>query len=96
MDGNRLDNRPHQRIRLARHNPAAVVAECSASGRLRGGQLSAVAELLLQSEVALVHRLIMQKYRADLFVIGPLQALQSALHLSTPRTHSVDLSITLG
>lgn len=70
-------------------------ADSSASGRLRGDQLSAVAELLPQPEIARVHRLISQKYRADLVVIGPLRALQSALHPGRPRTQSVILSITL-
>jgi uncharacterized protein len=83
------------KVKRIRHNPAVLVAECSASGRLRGGQLSAVAELLPQTEVARVHRLILAKYRADLIVIGPLRALQSALHLGSPRTHPVILSITL-
>jgi uncharacterized protein len=83
------------KVKRIRHNPAVLVAECSANGRLRGGQLPAVAELLPQSEVARVHRLMTQKYRADLVVIGPLRALQSALHLGSPRTHSVILSIML-
>jgi uncharacterized protein len=83
------------KVKRIRHNPAVLVAACSANGRLRGDQLSAVAELLPQSEVARVHRLIMAKYRADLVVIGPLRALQSALHLGRPRTHPVILSITL-
>jgi uncharacterized protein len=83
------------KVKRIRHNPAVLVAACSASGRLRGDQLSAVAELLPESEVARVHRLIMAKYRADLVVIGPLRALQSALHLGRPRTHSVILSIGL-
>jgi hypothetical protein len=34
------------KVKRIRHNPAVLVAECSASGRLRGDQLSAVAELL--------------------------------------------------
>ena len=72
-----------------------LVAACSASGRLRGDQLSAVAELLPQPEVARVHRLIMAKYRADLIVIGPLRALQSALHLGRRRTHPAILSVVL-
>jgi len=83
------------KVKRIRHNPAVLVAECSANGRVRGDQLSAVAELLPQSQVARVHRLMMQKYRADMVVIGPLRALQSALHLGSPRTHSVILSITL-
>lgn len=83
------------KVKRIRHDPAVLVAQCSASGRLRGDQMSAVAELLPPSEVARVHRLIMAKYRADLVVIGPLRALQSALHLGRPRTHSVILSITL-
>lgn len=83
------------KVKRIRHNPAVLVAACSASGRLRGDQLSAVAELLPQPEVARVHRLIMAKYRADLAVIGPLRALQSALHLGRRRTHSVILSIGL-
>ena len=83
------------KLKRIRHNPAVLVAACSASGRLRGDQLSAVTELLPQPEIARVHRLIMAKYRADLVVVGPLRALQSALHLGRSRTRPVILSITL-
>lgn len=84
------------KVKRIRHNPAIRVAECSASGRIRGEQVPGVAEVLPESEAARVHRLIVQKYRADLVLIGPLRFVQSALHIGPPRTHSVILSITLG
>jgi PPOX class probable F420-dependent enzyme len=83
------------KVKRIRHNPAVLVAECSASGRLRGDQLSAVAELLPSPKSPGLHRLVTAKYRADLVVIGPLRALQVALHPDRPRTRSVILSITL-
>ena len=76
-----------------RRNPAVRVALCSASGRLRGDQASAVAELLPDSETSSAERLIKRKYRADLLVIAPLRLIQSALHLGRARTRPVILSI---
>jgi PPOX class probable F420-dependent enzyme len=84
------------KVKRIHHNPAVRVAVCTASGRLRGEQVSAVAEVLPESEVSDTERLIMHKYRIDLLIIKPLRFLQSALHLGRPRTKSVILAITPG
>jgi len=92
----RSAGRPRATWAFIHHNPAVRVAVCTASGRLRGEQVSAVAEVLPESEVSEAERHIMRKYRIDLLIIKPLRFLQSALHLGRPRTTSVILAITPG
>jgi uncharacterized protein len=82
------------KVKRIRRNPAVRVAVCTASGRLRGEQADAVAELLPGSEVSGAERLIARKYRIDVMVIKPLRIAQSALHLGRPRTTPVILAIT--
>jgi len=82
------------KVKRIRRSPAVRVAVCTASGRLRGEQADAVAELLPDSEVSSTERLITRKYRIDVMVIKPLRIAQSALHLGRPRTTPVILAIT--
>jgi hypothetical protein len=82
------------KVKRIGRNPAVRVATCTASGRLRGGQVDAVAELLPGSEVSGAERLIARKYRIDVMIIKPLRIVQSALHLGRPRTTPVILTIT--
>jgi PPOX class probable F420-dependent enzyme len=84
------------KVKRIRRNPAVQVAACTASGRLRGGQVPAVAEVLPESEVSGAERLITRKYRADILIIRPLRFVQSALHIGRPRTKPVILAITPG
>ena len=60
----------------------------------RGEQVQAVTEILPDSEIAAVERLIADKYRFDLIVFRPLRFVQSRLHLGRPRTRPVILAIT--
>ena len=83
------------KVKRIRRNPAVRVAACTASGRLRGEQLAAVAELLPDPETGPAEQLLRRKYRFDMLIIGPLRYAQSALHLGRPRTRSVILAITL-
>ena len=83
------------KVKRIRRNPAVRVAACTASGRLRGEQLAAVAELLPDAETSRAARLLRRKYRFDMLIIGPLRFAQSALHLGRPRTCSVILAITV-
>jgi len=78
---------------LAETDPAVQVAICNGRGRLRGRLVPAVAQVLPESEVDQVQRLLERKYRADLVVIRPLRFLQSLLHLGRPRTTPVILAI---
>jgi uncharacterized protein len=82
------------KVKRIRRNPRVHVAICTASGRLRGEPVLAVAEILPDSETSTVERLIAEKYRFDLIIIRPLRFVQAKLHLGRPRTESVILSIT--
>ena len=70
------------------------MAACTASGRLRGEQVPAVAEILPGSEAGAVERLIADKYRFDMIIFRPLRFIQARLHLGRPRTESAILGIT--
>jgi uncharacterized protein len=82
------------KVKRIRRDPAVRIAVCTASGRLRGDQVPAVAELLPDSEISGAERLIKRKYRADLVIIAPLRFIQSALHLGRARTKPVILAIS--
>ena len=82
------------KVKRVRRDPRVQVAVCTASGRLRGEQVRAAAEILPDSELAAVERLIPEKYRFDLIIFRPLRFIQSRLHLGRPRTRPVILSIT--
>ena len=68
------------KVRRIRRDPRVTIAPCTATGRLRGNPLPAWAELLPDTEVARVERLMARKYRVDLLFIKPFRALQRALH----------------
>jgi PPOX class probable F420-dependent enzyme len=82
------------KVKRIHHNPAVRVTQCTASGRLRGQQVSGVARVLPGPEADDAKRLITRKYRSDLVIIRPLWFVQSALHLGRPRTTPVILAIT--
>ena len=82
------------KVKRIHHNPAVRMAACTASGRLRGQQMSGVARVLPGSEADDAKRLIMRKYRSDLVIIRPLWFVQSALHLGRQRSTPVILAIT--
>jgi uncharacterized protein len=82
------------KVKRLRHNPAVRVALCTASGRLRSRLVAGAAEVLPESEVRDAERLIERKYRLDMIVLRPLRAVQAAMHLGRPLTHSVILSVT--
>jgi PPOX class probable F420-dependent enzyme len=77
-----------------RRNPQVTIAPCSATGRLRGEPVTAQAELLPQSEVGRVERLMAAKYRVDLLFVRPVRALQAALRPGRPPGRPVILAIT--
>ncbi len=82
------------KVKRIRRNPQVQVAVCTASGRLRGQQVPAVAEILSGSEIGRVERLIADKYRFDMIIFRPLRFVQARLHLGRPRTGPAILSIT--
>jgi PPOX class probable F420-dependent enzyme len=67
------------KVRRIRRNPAVTVALCSGNGRLRGEPVPARAELLPDSEVARVERLMARKYRVDRVLILPIYRLVQRL-----------------
>jgi PPOX class probable F420-dependent enzyme len=84
------------KVKRIRRNPRVRVAVCTASGRLRGEQGPAVAEILPDSEIGAVERLIADKYRFDMIIFRPLRFVQVRLHLGRPRTGPAILAITPG
>ncbi len=82
------------KVKRIRRNPQVRVAVCTASGRLRGEQVPAVAEILPDSEVGAVERLIADKYRFDMIIFRSLRFVQARLHLGRPRTGPAILGIT--
>lgn len=82
------------KVKRIRRNPQVRVAVCTASGRLRGQQVPAMAEILPESEIGTVERLIAAKYRVDMLIFRPLRFVQSRLHLGRQRTEPTILRIT--
>jgi uncharacterized protein len=82
------------KVKRIRRDPVVSIAVCTATGKLRGKQVRAVAELLPDAEAGEAEKLIGRKYRADLMIIGPLRFIQSALHPRRPKAKSVILAIT--
>ena len=82
------------KVKRIRRNPQVRVAVCTAGGRLRGEQVPAMAEILPDSEVGAVERLIAAKYRLDMIIFRPLRFIQARLHLGRPRTEPAILGIT--
>jgi PPOX class probable F420-dependent enzyme len=83
------------KVKRIRRNPQIRVAACTASGRLRGEQVPAVAQILPGSETGVVERLMADKYRFDVIIFRPVRFVQARLHLGRPRTKPVILGITL-
>ena len=82
------------KVKRIRRHPAVLVAVCTATGRLRGPQVPATADVLPDSEVGALRPLIRKKYRADLVIIGPLRFVQAKLHIGPRETRPVILAIT--
>ncbi len=82
------------KVKRINHNPAVLVAPCTARGQLRGQQSSGIAVVLSGSEADGAKELIRRKYRLDRMVIGPLWFVQSVLHVGRPRSTPVILAIT--
>lgn len=82
------------KVKRIRRNPATLVAICTATGKLRGPQRSATAEILPESEVRAARSLIIRKYRADLVIFGPIRFVQAILHIGRARTKPLILVIT--
>jgi PPOX class probable F420-dependent enzyme len=96
-DGGRLlveTDAASYKVRRIRRDPRVTIAPCTATGRLRGIPVPAWAELLPDSEIPRVERLMARKYRVDLLFIKPLRALQRALRRRQCRETPVILELT--
>ncbi|MGA9857022.1 MAG: PPOX class F420-dependent oxidoreductase [Solirubrobacteraceae bacterium] len=82
------------KVKRIRRDAAVTIAPCSASGRLRGPPMPARAELLPQSDIAHVDRLLAGKYRVDRVLILPLYRVLQRLRGSHPENDGVALAIT--
>jgi PPOX class probable F420-dependent enzyme len=82
------------KVRRIRRNPSVTVAVCTATGRPRGENVNAHAELLSESELGRVERLMADKYRVDIIFIKPVRALQAALRRGKRRSKPVIVAIT--
>ncbi len=84
------------KVTRIRSNPAVSVAPCTASGRLRGEQVSAKAQVLGPDALEPVRRLMARKYRVDKILVLPIyRAIQRLRHKRAGRGDSVILAITL-
>ncbi len=97
QEGRRLlveTDRDSYKVLRIRGNPDVQIAVCTATGRLRGEQMHARAELLPDAETGRVERLFADKYRLDLVFIRPIRALQAMLHRGKRRANPVIVAIT--
>jgi len=86
------------KVKRIRRNRSVSIAPCTASGRLRGEQVSARAEVLGPEALERVRRLAARKYRADKILILPIyRAIQAVRHKAVnavPEGDPVVLAIT--
>jgi uncharacterized protein len=67
------------KVKRLRRNPAAMVAPCTASGKLKDEPIPAVVQFLPHAEWGRVDRLMAQKYRVDRILVLPLYRLVTRL-----------------
>ncbi len=88
------------KVKRIRGNPSVTIAPCTATGRVRGDQVSARAEVLGPAAVERMRRLAAGKYRVDRILILPIyravQALRRKKVDAGPEGESVVLAITPG
>lgn len=90
----KTDGDSHKVRRIAR-NPSVRVAECTASGRLRGEPIDARAEILPEGEARRVDELMAHKYRLDRIFILPIYRAVQRIRGRAPRgAEAVILAIT--
>src|SRR5215831_406999 len=85
------------KARRIHQNPAVMVAQCTASGRLRSSPVPARAHILPYREAPRARQLMTRKYWLDRIVILPVyRAVQAIRHGRRHQTESVVLVITPG
>jgi PPOX class probable F420-dependent enzyme len=83
------------KVKRIAHNPSVTIAECSASGRLRGEPIPGRAELLGEGETRQIDELMARKYRLDRILILPIyRAVQRIRGRAASGRESVFLAIT--
>jgi PPOX class probable F420-dependent enzyme len=98
QDGGRLlveTEADSYKVRRIRANPRVLVAPCGVSGRLKGEQVEARAEILGPQALGATREQMARKYRMDRIFILPIYRLVQRLrHKSTGEGDSVILQIT--
>jgi PPOX class probable F420-dependent enzyme len=83
------------KARRLRRNPAAMVAPCTATGKLKGEPIPVLVEFMPAAEHDHVDRLMARKYRVDRLLILPLYRLVTRLRgKSTSDADAAYLAIT--
>ncbi len=83
------------KVRRIRRNGSVRIAPCTATGRLRAGPLKAHAELLPDSELPRVDRLIRRKYRIDRVLVLPIyRAVEAVRRRGRPAGKTIVVAIT--
>ncbi len=77
-----------------RRNPDITIAPCSASGHVRSAPVAAHAELLPETEVGRVERLMARKYRVDRILILPIYRLVMRLRGHRESGRRIRVAIT--
>jgi uncharacterized protein len=83
------------KVKRIRRNPEVSVAPCTASGKPKGNEVGARAEILGPEPPARVRELMARKYRVDRIVILPIyRAVQAIRHKGSSHGNAVVLAIT--
>jgi uncharacterized protein len=84
------------KVKRIRHNPEVLVAPCTASGKLRGDQVSARAEILGEDALPAMRRIAAEKYRVDRVLVLPIfRAVQALSHKGTTHGAPVVVAFTV-
>ncbi len=88
-------DRDSGKIRRLRRDPRALIAPCTAMGRLTGEQVDARIEILPDLERVRAERLLKRKYRFDRLYVQPIRAIQSLFQRDRKPETPVIMSIEI-
>ena len=83
------------KVKRIRRNPAVTVAPCGPTGKLRGAPVPGHAELLPDTEVVRVQRLLARKYWLTGWLLGVGRAVRGWFGRGRARPQNSILAITL-
>jgi len=83
------------KVKRIANNPAVTIAQCTASGRVRGELLRARAEVVPDGQTERLERMMQEKYRLDRLLILPVyRALRTLRGKGSREPGSTFLAIT--